>query len=663
MHCFKAATSLAVLLVGLITWAPATAQVQLVNDGEARAVVVTADEPSATAAYAAEELVSHLEKATGHRLEVVKESAIPDGYPSRIFVGVSRAAIDGGVVPEDLADDEWLLRTQGSDLYILGKENERGPLDRRNNHRGTLFGVYDLLERYLGVRWLWPGELGTHVPKRKNLVISGSLDERQEPKMRYRDWWTYQIDHQADPKRANRRIEPLSFTPQGLLDYRSDLSVYLARHRMGETETKPPVLHTFTGLWNRLGKDHPEWFMLNPNGQRGPRGGVVSGPGEEANVLHVAMCVSNPEFHEFIVNEWWDGGKYLILGEVDVKVFCHCEKCREWDGPQPKGPSFVAEDYNPLTSLRYARLWKTVYEMAKERNPDVIVGSYLYWNYMPAPPVDIELNPNIYGEFVPWTRTTAYYPMGDAQRDWIKKQWLGWEKTGMTLAYRPNYFHGGYVMPHLDTWQTGDMIKFTYDHGMRRTKMDSLMGHWSVKGPMLYMHMRLMWDPEMSVRDARDEYFAGFGPAAGQVERYFNYWEEYSRTWTAKSGEAYHGWELFYPDTMLNMSFPQDVFPPAANILKAAMSLASRDSNPEFAERVKFLQVGLEHAYLCVQLFDHLDNRRALPTDPARLAAAKEALQKVIEFRREHEHLYFADLRDAADKEYRRVNINALLAE
>ena len=52
MHCFRAATSLAVLLVGLITWAPATAQVQLVNDGEARAVFVVSDTVKETSADA-----------------------------------------------------------------------------------------------------------------------------------------------------------------------------------------------------------------------------------------------------------------------------------------------------------------------------------------------------------------------------------------------------------------------------------------------------------------------------------------------------------------------------------------------------------------------------------------------------------------------------------
>ena len=38
-------------------------------------------------------------------------------------------------------------------------------------HSGTLLGVYEVLEDYLGVRWLWPGDLGTYVPRRNTIVI------------------------------------------------------------------------------------------------------------------------------------------------------------------------------------------------------------------------------------------------------------------------------------------------------------------------------------------------------------------------------------------------------------------------------------------------------------------------------------------------------------
>ena len=56
--------------------ASADAQVCLVSEGHPRGVVVTADAPSKTATYAAEELVRHVRLATGVELRVVKESQL-----------------------------------------------------------------------------------------------------------------------------------------------------------------------------------------------------------------------------------------------------------------------------------------------------------------------------------------------------------------------------------------------------------------------------------------------------------------------------------------------------------------------------------------------------------------------------------------------------------
>src|SRR5207247_2729133 len=62
----------------------------------------------------------------------------------------------------------------------------RNPLSTHNVHSGPLFGVYEVLDRYLGVRWLWPGELGTFVP-RKSTIESAILDETVAPRLLSRD--------------------------------------------------------------------------------------------------------------------------------------------------------------------------------------------------------------------------------------------------------------------------------------------------------------------------------------------------------------------------------------------------------------------------------------------------------------------------------------------
>ena len=157
--------------------------VSLVGDGEPRAVLVTGDKPTMTATYAATELAGHVKLATGVQLQIVSESEVPGGYDSHLFIGVTEAARSQGIQPEKLAPDEFVLRTMGNDLYVLGMEDparvsvmtvRKGETNLDMKHRvlhggysvdrqtaplGTLFGVHEVLQRYVGVLWLWPGEL------------------------------------------------------------------------------------------------------------------------------------------------------------------------------------------------------------------------------------------------------------------------------------------------------------------------------------------------------------------------------------------------------------------------------------------------------------------------------------------------------------------------
>ncbi len=644
--------------------ATATVPVRIVTGGTPAAVVVIAGAPSRTATYAAEELVHHVQRATGAKLPVVTEDEVPEVAGSRIFVGLTDAARKQDIKPERLGPDAFVLRIAGSDLYVLGNEEpEADPLDEHNGQRGTLFGVYELLHRFVGVRWLWPGDLGTYVPRADTLQIAAPLDEHQDPRLRFRAFGWRQV--QRTENRYSPEIERLGFTAEGMKNYRDDLTTYLSRQRLGFSEPKPATRHEFSGWWRRHGKEHPQWFMMRADGQRGP--GDDPNPWQET---HVAMCVSNPDLHRYIVEEHWDGGDVLRLGEVDVRVFCQCPECLSWDGPQPDDPpSFARWDYTPrLVSDRYARFWKTIHAMAAERNPNVTVTTYLYWNYLPAPLGDVKLHEGIYGEFVPWTGITAYFPMPEEVEKWLREQWLGWQRTGMTMAYRPNYFHGGYVMPHLSTRQAGEFFRFAYRHGMIGTRYDSLYGHWATKGPMLYMHMRLFWNPELEIDAVRREYFSGFGPAAEHVERYFDYWEEYSRTRP--------GGNLYSP-VGAHRAYPPEVFPSAEKLLEEALEAAGTDPLPEFAQRVEFLRVGLEHARLAARFTSFLDYGplggfgavRGIEYEPVpvkdseRFDRCREALRELIAFRRAHEHLYIADFLDASARENRRMDIDTLLQE
>jgi len=92
---------------------PLGAEVAIVRDAQPVPVVVTPDEPNAVVRYAAQELVDHLERATGVRLAVVREGALPANPRARIFLGDTRAARGAGIVPASLAAETFTLRVGG----------------------------------------------------------------------------------------------------------------------------------------------------------------------------------------------------------------------------------------------------------------------------------------------------------------------------------------------------------------------------------------------------------------------------------------------------------------------------------------------------------------------------------------------------------------------
>lgn len=616
-----------VLSLGLINQSQAS--VYLVENGEPRAVVVIPDSSSASIRLAAQELIEHVKLSTGVQLQVLSEKQqIPDiGY--RVYLGPTKAAGLIGLQSDKLSADSFILRFHDNNLYVYGKDGE-GDYDYRSGTNGTLYGVYEVLERSIGVLWLWPGQLGTYVPEHQTIKIE-EVQEIVEPALSFREYRSGHVFRQA--QNYQDHVKRLAFSPEGLKNYNNELRKYLRRHRLGSSERKPVVGHVFGDWWQRYGEQHPDWFAMNDKGER-------VGP---------TMNVANPELHKFIVEEVWDGESNLSLGEADRRFYCRSPESMAWDKPQPK------DWHHYVTSNRYARFAQTIRDMARTRNPDgdFLITMFIYMDYFHAPTINVDLE-GVYGEFCPWfSGFTPWYPMSENLHEKYKSTWKGWKDTGMVMGYRPNYLLFGYTMPHLSTWQSGEMFQFAAKHGMIGHDFDSLYGHWAVKGPMLYMHMRLSVDPNQDIKDLRREYFSVFGPAAKQVEDYFDYWENHSIKRPVVS-DISEPWRL--KDMYLG-----DHFSEGQKLLKKALAAAQSSQDSQYAQRVKFLQAGLEHARLSVEFISLLEGKAKVPEQPERYLAAREALQRLIQFRRDHESLFIADYIAAAAIENRRFDIDALL--
>ena len=593
----------------LAVTAAAGADLVLVDGRDGRAVIVIPARPSAVVRYAADELVYHVEKATGVRLAVVSESAATGDPAVRVYIGPCAAARKAGLAGAKTAAEECQLKTVGRSLLIVGDDSPGDPLSA-STRAGTLWGVYELLEETVGVRWLWPGELGTFVPKASRLAV-GRTDRRVRP-------WL--IQRRLRSGLHLRGDTARGFSKDGRKRYARDQAVFLRRHRMGQS-VRLRYGHAFGGWWKQYGRRHPEWFQLLAGGRRGP-----SRPD-----ARFSMCVSNPQFHRQIVAKWQAlcakrPGESVNINccENDIRGLCTCKRCTSWDGPQP---STVPPRFGPrVVSDRYARFWLAVQQLAAKTDPDATVVAYAYVNYAPPPSESIRLNDHIFVGTVP----DLFFPRTPQEQEWVRDQWDGWARTGGRMFLRPNYFLGGYCMPQIFAHQFADEFRHEAAGGMAMTDFDSLTGQWATQGPNLYVLMRLHVRPKQTAPQLLSEYYSAFGPAAAGVKTYFDYWRRHTEA--NRQAMRRTSWSR-WPSHVHKLYTPASLAA-AERILDTAARSAAADRT--HAARVAFLRTGLTHARLATAAAAAFDD--GVPMTIHR------ALTDLMRFRRKHEHENFSNL-------------------
>jgi len=140
--------------------------IELVREGVPQAVLVLLKQCAPEVRYAEDELLGYIRRISSVSLEVASQA--PDG-PAVIL------RVDPQSNPAPAGCKSWVgsrgyrLHTKGNKLYVIGSDA-----------LSVVHGVYGLLERHFGVRWLWPGELGEIVPKRNTIAV-GQLDETSVP--------------------------------------------------------------------------------------------------------------------------------------------------------------------------------------------------------------------------------------------------------------------------------------------------------------------------------------------------------------------------------------------------------------------------------------------------------------------------------------------------
>ena len=484
------------------------AELTIVEGGRPRAVILIPDDGAPVAYEAAEELARVIEKASGARLAIYPESEYRDlwlGYPARaaarLVLGNSKLVKEAGLDLSQLPPEGFAMKTVGQSVILAGRDEPhvgwatRG-LRLPSHTRGTWHAVCVFLEDYLGVRWLWPGELGEVVPRTDNISIP-------------------QIDRQEAPALRSRILRPNCFYGSGWHNAALELGLTNAEQFAMSQELDQWSAHQrldssltigyaeFGMEWlEEFGQDHPEWFALQPNGQRL----LTTGGG-----YRVRMCLSNPQVIDEAVRRvvaYLDEHPQIDgfgIAPSDVYgSYCVCNNCQAW---------------GPTTSDLVARHAAAVAERVEALRPDKLVHALAYHEYVAPPESEVVLPDNVALSYVGiW----YFGYLCDAVHQQSVKYWGGWAKVASKMIWRPNNFCFFSGVPRVYVTKLANDFRHFYNNNLVGVDFDRLGPHWAVDGLNYYAAARLAWNPETAPEEIVGDYCqAGFGAAAPAVREYF----------------------------------------------------------------------------------------------------------------------------------------------
>jgi hypothetical protein len=544
---------------------------------------------SATAnsvAVAAMELQNYIEKATGAKLEIKAEDKLSpdDASLNKIFVGPCRDTI-AFIEVSKIQPEGFVIRTKDGNLYIVGRDQtpEGLPSD------GTLNGCYEFLQRYIGVRWLMPGELGEVVPKTDSLKL-GEIDIKEEPLL-----WQRRIRDCHAHLEYGRVADALKNWGFQMSEWEkffdTDITnAWFRHHRLG-ARVKLKYMHSNMGYWDKYHKEYPDIFAMQPNGSR-----------VNTNVRE-QLCVSNPKVWELVAEEKIKELKEnpqltaasITPNDGGENKFCCCEKCAALD--PPGSPKIYGDDGNlrsPQISLtdRYFRYYNEVAKQVAKELPGRFLGVYAYSVYK-LPPVTLDrLEKNL---IVGYVGFNSY--LDDKKRQEDRVLWLNWGKLAKQLFIRPNLFWYNMGLPTNYARKVAADIRFMADNGMRASDFDGLIGNWGSEGLNYYVVAQTLWNPYADVNEIINDYCqAAYGKGAPAMKEYYSWLEELTGR-IAREGEYVRRADAeklfgYYTDEVLKQL--------QSHLDNAVDAIGGSD--PAAVERVKLVADCLDYAQKVRQL-------------------------------------------------------------
>ena len=596
-------------MLGLVfLCAPAWA-LTLVSQGSSDYTIVIPDDAIQAERTAARELVHHIKQISGAELPIASESQF-DGSAG-ILLGANRHQKELGIEPDwqQLGKEGYLLRVVARNLIIAG-----------GRPRGTLYGVYALLEDQLGCRWFAPDT--TFIPKRDTIELP-ALDLTGGPAFEYRDPWMY-AGHiysiwwrtHFDPKYVARTRNSGNLI---------DRHVHPIDNRYGGGFTIPRFGHNLSQLVpaKDYAASHPEYFALH-DGKR-----IIGGDLE--------LCLSHPDVARIAADtlrRWMreaPDADMFFIGQSDTSNYCQCERCvlayRKYSA-NPGGDPWGGLGWGGLAG-RNLHFANEIAQRLEEEFPNRRIGVFAY-GATRNPPLNIQAHRNIVVWYCPIERC-ACHPIDRGPINGVFYDFAGGIDRWKAIAeevYLYDYRLGNALAPPADLLTLAETVRAAKRLGVGGVMVDAMIDIQAGFGFCRYwLWARLLRDPDVDAVWALREFLdAYYGSAAPHIDAFIRLTSnprmygplplDDANIWTAQDSLSRQ--HLVHGCHLGRRKLTRDALETGYALMEKARQATADD--PQARAHVDAARMVLQYAML-----------KGLPADDPRLKAEKESLLHLAE--------------------------------
>ncbi len=481
-----------------------------IQDGKTDYTIVIAKNASETEVGAAEQLTEFVEDVSGASISTKRDNEVSYGTDQKLIcIGQNSLFKRTGITitSEQVNTDGFIIKSIGDMIFINGYYD-----------RGTLYGVYEFIEEYLGVKFL--AYDATYIPESKNVMMEETLDILERPDFEMRHLYVRTIE---DPKFMSR----MRMTAGGGDAYTKYGGGY------GDVWYDSQFHNTMTMLKTspHYEENKDEWLNSAGTTICYTHGITEDGVVDETMETSVVKAMADALKDKIIKSK--PSQKYFMIGQEDHHRPCECTRCKARQAKYGNRAGVMIVFMNAIA--------KYVEEWVKENMPnkEFYVSCFAYqWSSTPPTKVDSATGKLVaaHEHVIPHERVYVMYAPIEAcyyhafmdesctKNEPIRGEIAGWTTLTdrlMIWDYATNYRHALFWFPNISVLSDNLRVYEQANVLFVRNQSDSQDKTSYQKFLQTYVMSKLMWDYDQNVYDIVHEFNQYYFEEAGEVMNQF----------------------------------------------------------------------------------------------------------------------------------------------